>query len=96
MFRTIGHPHRLADGYPAAAAERACDDPAAGLATAGIATKIGNHSFRARGITAYLKKRWHPGEKQRTWRNHASTRTTQLYDRWPDDISLDEVERIGV
>lgn len=28
--------------------------------------------------------------------NHASTRTTQLYDRRHDDISLDEVERIHV
>ncbi len=28
--------------------------------------------------------------------NHASTRTTQLYDRRRDDISLDEVERIRV
>ena len=26
--------------------------------------------------------------------NHASTRTTQLYDRRSDDISLDEVERV--
>jgi hypothetical protein len=26
--------------------------------------------------------------------NHAPTRTTQLYDRRRDDISLDEVERI--
>jgi hypothetical protein len=28
--------------------------------------------------------------------NHASTRTTQLYDRRRDDITLDEVERIRV
>jgi len=28
--------------------------------------------------------------------NHASTRTTQLYDRRQDAISLDEVERIRV
>lgn len=28
--------------------------------------------------------------------NHASTQTTQLYDRRRDDISLDEVERIRV
>jgi hypothetical protein len=28
--------------------------------------------------------------------NHASTRTTQLYDRRRDEISLDEVERIRV
>jgi hypothetical protein len=26
--------------------------------------------------------------------NHASTRTTQLYDRRRDDTSLDDVERI--
>jgi len=28
--------------------------------------------------------------------NHASTRTTQLYDRRRDDVTLDEVERIGI
>jgi hypothetical protein len=26
--------------------------------------------------------------------NHASTRTTQLYDRQRDEVSLDEIERI--
>lgn len=62
---------------------------------AGIATKIGNHSFRATGITAYLKNGG-TLEKAANMANHASTRTTQLYDRRPDDISLDEVERIGV
>jgi hypothetical protein len=28
--------------------------------------------------------------------NHASPRTTQLYDRRSDDVSLDEVERISI
>jgi len=28
--------------------------------------------------------------------NHASTRTTQLYDRRRDEMSLDEVERIVI
>ena len=28
--------------------------------------------------------------------NHASTRTTQLYDRRSDEITLDEVERVGI
>jgi hypothetical protein len=28
--------------------------------------------------------------------NHASTRTTQLYDRRRDEMSLDEVERISI
>jgi site-specific recombinase XerD len=62
---------------------------------AGIATKIGNHTFRATGITAYLKNGG-TLEKAANMANHASTRTTQLYDRRPDDINLDEVERIGV
>src|SRR6201997_1740632 len=64
-------------------------------ASAGITTKLGNHSFRATGITAYLKnggKR----EKAAARANHASTRTTQLYDRRRDELSLDEVERIVI
>jgi hypothetical protein len=28
--------------------------------------------------------------------NHASTRTTQLYDRRSDEVNLDEVERISI
>ncbi|WP_434717223.1 tyrosine-type recombinase/integrase (plasmid) [Paraburkholderia sp. A2RO-4L] len=62
---------------------------------AGIGTKIGNHTFRATGITAYLKNGG-TLENAAAMANHASTRTTQLYDRRRDDISLDEVERIRV
>lgn len=62
-------------------------------AAAGIKTKIGNHSFRATGITAYLKNGG-TLEKAAAMANHASTRTTQLYDRRRDEMSLDEVERI--
>jgi integrase len=62
---------------------------------AGIATKVGNHSFRATGITAYLKNGG-TLEKAASMTNHASTRTTQLYDRRRDEMSLDEVERILV
>ncbi len=62
---------------------------------AAIGTKIGNHSFRATGITAYLKNGG-TLENAAAMANHASTRTTQLYDRRRDDISLDEVERIRV
>jgi site-specific recombinase XerD len=64
-------------------------------AAADIGTKIGNHSFRATGITAYLKNGG-TLENAAAMANHASTRTTQLYDRRHDDISLDEVERIRV
>jgi site-specific recombinase XerD len=62
---------------------------------AGIETKIGNHSFRATGITAYLKNGG-TLEKAATMANHASTRTTQLYDRRSDEVTLDEVERVGI
>jgi site-specific recombinase XerD len=60
---------------------------------AGIGTAIGNHTFRATGITAYLKNGG-TLENAAAMANHASTRTTQLYDRRRDDVSLDEVERI--
>jgi site-specific recombinase XerD len=64
-------------------------------AAAGIETKIGNHTFRATGITAYLKNGG-TLENAATMANHASTRTTQLYDRRSDEISLDEVERVRI
>lgn len=62
-------------------------------AAAGIETLIGNHTFRATGITAYLKNGG-TLEKAAAMANHASTRTTQLYDRRSDEVTLDEVERV--
>ena len=62
-------------------------------AAAGIATKIGNHTFRATGITAYLRNGG-TLEHAQTIANHSSPRTTKLYDRRSDAISLDEVEII--
>ena len=70
------------------------DDPAPGCG-AGIETKIGNHTFRATGITAYLKNKG-TLEHAQTIANHASPRTTKLYDRRSDEISLDEVEKIAI
>ncbi len=60
---------------------------------AGIRTPIGCHSFRATGITNYLE---HDGtlEKAQQMAAHASPRTTKLYDRTNDQVTLDEVERI--
>ena len=60
---------------------------------AGIKTRIGCHSFRATGITNYLE---HKGtlEKAQQMAAHASPRTTKLYDRTQDHITLDEVEKI--
>jgi len=62
---------------------------------AGIATKIGNHTFRATGITAYLKNGG-ALETAAAMANHSSTRTTQLYDRRSDQVSLDEIERVRI
>ncbi len=59
---------------------------------AGIDTKIGNHTFRATGITAYLKNGG-TLENAATMANHASTRTTQLYDRRRDDINSLSAQR---
>ncbi len=63
--------------------------------TVSIETKIGNHTFRAMGITAYLKNGG-TLEKAAAMANHASIRTTQLYDCRRDDMSLDEVERVAI
>jgi integrase len=64
-------------------------------AVVGIETKIGNHSFHATGIIAYLKG-GDTLEKAASMANHARTRTTQLYDRRSDEVTLDEVERVGI
>jgi integrase len=62
---------------------------------AGIKTQTGNHTFRATGITAYLKNKGML-ENARYIANHESPRTTKLFDRKSDEISLDEVEKIGI
>jgi site-specific recombinase XerD len=61
----------------------------------GITAKIGSHTFRATGVTAYLKNGG-TLQKAAAMANHASTRTTQLYDRRSDEVSLDEVERVAI
>jgi integrase len=60
---------------------------------AGIRTQIGNHTFRATGITEYLRNGGQLEIAQRMAK-HESARTTGLYDRRDDQVSLDEVERI--
>ena len=62
---------------------------------AGITTQVGNHTFRATGVTAYLKNGG-TLEKAAQMANHASTRTTQLYDRRAEEVTLDEVERVMI
>ena len=61
----------------------------------GIKTRIENHTFRATGITAYLKNKGTLEAAQHI-ANHSSPRTMKLYDRRQDEISVDEVERIAI
>lgn len=62
---------------------------------AGIRCEIGNHTFRATGITNYMKNGGTLKEAQKMAR-HSDPRTTQLYDRSNDDVSLGEIERISI
>ena len=59
----------------------------------GIHAPIGNHSFRATGITAYLANGG-ALEHAQEMAAHESPRTTKLYDRTKERLTLDEVERI--
>jgi len=62
---------------------------------AGIETAIGCHTFRATGITDYLTNGGRIEVAQRM-AGHSNAKTTGLYDRRNDDISVGEVERIGI
>jgi integrase len=60
---------------------------------AGIDAPIGNHTFRATGITAYLANGG-ALEHAQEMAAHESPRTTKLYDRTKERLTQDEVERI--
>jgi len=62
---------------------------------AGIASQIACPTFRATGITEYLRNGG-PIEHAQAIAAHESPRTTKLYDRTSDAISLDEIERIVI
>ena len=94
LFRTVVRKTRQLTGKPMSQADvyRMIRRRAA---AAGIKTLIGCHTFRATGITAYLTN----GGKLEVAQQmaaHESARTTGLYDRRGDEISLDEVERIVI
>jgi integrase/recombinase XerD len=92
LFRTTGQatgaPHRMAQPDAYRMIQRRAR-------AAGIKTKIGNHSLRATGITDYLKSAG-TLEHAQAMANHSSPRTTKLYDRRADEVSLDEYERVGI
>jgi len=92
LFRSVGRDSKLTRN--ALHRVKAFEMVRRRAAAAGIATRIGNHSFRATGITVF-RQLGGLLENAALMANHASTRTTQLYDRKSDEVTLDEVERIG-
>lgn len=62
-------------------------------AAAGITTPIGNHTFRATGLTNFFENGGALEDGQ-DMAAHASSRTTRLYDRRKQRIKQAEVERI--
>lgn len=62
---------------------------------AGISDRICCHTFRATGITTYLENGG-TLEGAQAIAAHESARTTKLYDRTSDTITLDEIERIAI
>lgn len=92
LFRSI---NRKKDGYTErrlhrrealAMVKRRCK-------AAGLGEQYSNHTFRATGITAYLKNGGLLEHAQRM-AAHSSPSTTRLYDRNNEEVTLDEVERI--
>lgn len=60
---------------------------------AGIKRHISNHTFRATGITAYLRNGGHL-ETAQYLAGHGSPETTKIYDRRAEAVAVSEVERI--
>ncbi len=62
----------------------------------GLDTAVCNHTFRGTGITAYLE---HPDaklEEAQKMAAHSDPKTTRLYDRRSQAVTIDDVERIRI
>ena len=65
------------------------------LESAGLPEHFSPHSFRVTTVTDLLEQNV-PLEHAQPIANHESPKTTKLYDRTSDRITLDEVERIVI
>jgi site-specific recombinase XerD len=93
LFRTLGGRRRKQLTVARMARQDARRMIVRRAVAAGIITKLGCHTFRATGITVYLLN---GGllEYAQQMAAHESARTTKLYDRRNDQVTLDQVERI--
>lgn len=93
LFRTLGPDKRLSDRrMHRTDALRMIKRRAKFI---GIPANICCHTFRATGITAYLEN---GGSLEHAMQiaAHEAARTTKLYDRTNDEVSLDEIERVRI
>lgn len=91
LFRTVGRDRRLTNNrMHRTDALRMIKQRAKSV---GLPPDTCCHTFRATGITAYLNN---GGSLEHAMHIacHESARTTKLYDRTSDEVSLDEIERI--
>ena len=93
LFRSIDR-HRAMTDRPLEA-RKALDMIKCRAKAIGLPETICCHTFRATGITAYLEN-GSTIENAQAIANHESPKTTKLYDRTSDQITLDEVERIVI
>lgn len=97
MFRTLRgrsgelNDRRLQRGECLAMIKRRCRQT--GMENADL---LCNHTFRGTGITSYLRNEDSKLEHAQQIAGHSDPKTTLLYDRRSDEISLDEVEKIGI
>jgi site-specific recombinase XerD len=93
LFRTLGGRGRKQLGAKRMSRQDARRMIVRRARQAGIITALGCHTFRATGITVYLLN---GGllEYAQQMAAHESARTTKLYDRRNDQVTLDQVERI--
>jgi site-specific recombinase XerD len=93
LFRTLGGRGRKQLGMKRMSRQDARRMIVRRAREAGIITALGCHTFRATGITVYLLN---GGllEYAQQMAAHESARTTKLYDRRNDQVTLDQVERI--
>ena len=62
---------------------------------AGLGTAANCHTFRATGITAFLLNGG-TLERAQAIAAHESPRTTKLYDRTADEVTVEDIEKIGI
>ncbi|MCA9035670.1 MAG: tyrosine-type recombinase/integrase [Planctomycetaceae bacterium] len=92
LFRTIGRRHLTEARMKRDDSLRMIDRRAR---HAGVSSRICRHTFRAAGLTESMRNGG-TLEKAPQMAAHASSKTTNMYNRVHDQVSLDEVERIVI